>query len=115
MSDKRQGWLAELKAGDLVIIEYPRSSSTVKKVDKITPTGRINIESYVFNTKRISYGVGLFRTAFGTIQYRGTYKKYKDYRKRSVLALELRNKNFKSLPLEKLVKIKEIIEGSDDE
>ena len=38
MTDKRQGWLAELKAGDLVIIEYPRSSSTVKKVDKITPT-----------------------------------------------------------------------------
>ena len=39
MTDKRRGWLAELEAGDLVIIEYPRSSSTVKKVDKITPTG----------------------------------------------------------------------------
>ena len=36
----------------------------------------------------------------------------KDYRKRNVLALELSSKNFKSLPLEKLVKIKEIIEGS---
>ena len=49
MTDKRRGWLAELKVGDLVIIEDPRNSSTVKKVDKITPTGRINIESYVFN------------------------------------------------------------------
>ena len=26
MTDKRRGWLAELKAGDLVIIEYPRNS-----------------------------------------------------------------------------------------
>ena len=42
MTDKRQGWLAELRVGDLVIIEDPRNSSTVKKVDKITPTGRIN-------------------------------------------------------------------------
>ncbi|WP_282674195.1 hypothetical protein [Lactococcus cremoris] len=43
------------------------------------------------------------------------HQKIKDYRKINHLALELRNKNFKSLPLEKLVKIKEIIEGSDDE
>ena len=75
MTDKRRGWLAELKAGDLVIIEYPRNSSTVKKVDKITPTGRINIESYVFNQNGLAMGgVGLFRTTFGTIQYRGTSK-----------------------------------------
>ena len=111
MTDKRRGWLAELKAGDLVIIEYPRSSSTVKKVDKVTPTGRINIESYVFNQNGLA--MGWEYSAPRLAQYSTeAHQGIKDYRKINALALELSSKNFKSLPLEKLVKIKEIIEGS---
>ena len=111
MTDKRRGWLAELKVGDLVIIEDPRNSSTVKKVDKITPTGRINIESYVFNQNGLAMGWDY--SAPRLAQYSTeAHQEIKDYIKINALALELSSKNFKSLPLEKLVKIKEIIEWS---
>ena len=111
MTDKRRGWLAELEAGDLVIIEYPRSSSTVKKVDKITPTGRINIEHYTFNQNGLAMGWDY--SAPRLAQYSTeAHQEIKDYRKINHLALELSSKNFKNLPLEKLVKIKQIIEGS---
>lgn len=45
--DQRRGWLKELKAGDYVFVKQCRgtlgSVKTLAVVDKITPTGRINI------------------------------------------------------------------------
>ena len=39
--DKRVGWLRELKEGDKVVIRgYEKA---IKKIDKITPTGRIKV------------------------------------------------------------------------
>lgn len=45
--DQRTGWLKELKVGDYVFVKQYRgtlgSIKTLAVVDKITPTGRINI------------------------------------------------------------------------
>lgn len=45
--DQRTGWLKELKVGDYVFVKQYRgtlgSVKTLDVVDKITPTGRINI------------------------------------------------------------------------
>lgn len=45
--DQREGWLKELKVGDKVFVRNYRgalgSIKTLAVVDKITPTGRINI------------------------------------------------------------------------
>lgn len=45
--DQRTGWLKELKVGDYVFVKQYRgtlgSVKTLAVVDKITPTGRINI------------------------------------------------------------------------
>lgn len=45
--DQRTGWLKELKVGDYVFVKQYRSTlgsvKTLAVVDKITPTGRINI------------------------------------------------------------------------
>jgi DNA replicative helicase MCM subunit Mcm2 (Cdc46/Mcm family) len=40
--DKRIGWLRELKEGDKVIVSGTYRT-VIKTIDKITPTGRINI------------------------------------------------------------------------
>lgn len=49
MSDKRTGWLAELKVGDWVFIDrWPYSN--LRKIEKITPTGRITVDGIVFNS-----------------------------------------------------------------
>lgn len=45
--DQREGWLKELKVGDKVFVRNSRgvlgSVKSLAVVDKITPTGRINI------------------------------------------------------------------------
>lgn len=50
--DKRSGWLAELKPGDQVVLEYTppwfESSRSIQTVSKITPTGRINVKGHQF-------------------------------------------------------------------
>ena len=46
--DKRIGWLEELKVGDKVIVSKYNHSS-VKHIDKITATGRINVDNVQFN------------------------------------------------------------------
>lgn len=45
--DQRQGWIAELKAGDRVIVANYYNAH-VRTVAKITPTGRISIGATVF-------------------------------------------------------------------
>jgi hypothetical protein len=47
--DKRHGWLRELKVEDKVIIRFNRGTDTVRRVSKITPTGRINVDDYNFD------------------------------------------------------------------
>ena len=50
--DRRQGWLRELKAGDEVFIEQSHGaigySTIIGTVEKITPTGRINVNGIQF-------------------------------------------------------------------
>lgn len=50
--DKRSGWLAELKPGDQVVLEYTPAwfecSRSIQTVSKITPTGRINVKGHQF-------------------------------------------------------------------
>jgi hypothetical protein len=53
--DKREGWLAELKAGDTVIVtDWYRDF--IRKVDRITPSGRIIIGELKFDNT--GYRVG---------------------------------------------------------
>ena len=51
--DKRQGWLKELKVGDEVFVASGRgawdTSYTISVVEKITPTGKINVAGKQFS------------------------------------------------------------------
>lgn len=53
-------WIKSLKVGDKVAIENYgyRKYYTVGVVDKITPTGRINVGTYVFRPNGTAYGKG---------------------------------------------------------
>ena len=44
--DKRRGWLAELTVGDSVIVHrgWMASNVSIKKVEKITPTGQLVVD-----------------------------------------------------------------------
>lgn len=50
--DKRKGWLRDLKVGDKVFIVSSKgvlgSTKTLAKVEKITPTGRLNVKGKQF-------------------------------------------------------------------
>ena len=50
--DQRKGWLKDLKVGDQVFVVELRgvfsNYKTLATVEKITPTGRINVEGYQF-------------------------------------------------------------------
>ena len=58
--DKRQGWLKELKVGDEVFLIQGRgvwgSYTTISKVQKITPTGKINVDGVQFSPNGSYYG-----------------------------------------------------------
>jgi hypothetical protein len=49
--DKRTGWLAELKVGHEVVVEPANSYSpiTIAKVERITPTGILQVDGQRFN------------------------------------------------------------------
>ena len=47
--DKRTGWLKDLKEGDKVIVQS-RYNTSIKTITKITPSGRIKIESDQFDS-----------------------------------------------------------------
>ena len=57
--DQRTGWLKELKAGDKVFIVSSKgvlgSVRTLAVVEKITPTGRLNVEGQQFPPSGIIY------------------------------------------------------------
>lgn len=42
-------WIKSLKAGDKIIVCSHWGSDMIRTIDKITPTGRINIDGMVFN------------------------------------------------------------------
>lgn len=46
--DKRTGWLAELQVGDKVFVRGSFGVS-LRKVEKISPTGRLTVGVQVFN------------------------------------------------------------------
>ena len=48
--DKREGWLAALKVGDVVVLDQRLNARPVE-VTKITPTGRIKCGAMEFNPK----------------------------------------------------------------
>lgn len=58
--DKRQGWLKELKVGDEVFLIQGRgvggSHTTISQVQKITPTGKINVDGVQFSPDGSYYG-----------------------------------------------------------
>lgn len=59
--DKRTGWLKELKVGDEVfLIQQGRgvwgSHTTISQVQKITPTGKINVDGVQFSPDGSYYG-----------------------------------------------------------
>lgn len=109
--DTRTGWLAELKVADLVIVDF--NGKYIRKIDKITPTGRMNVDSYVFNQQGIGMGFdyGAPRLEKYSVE---KHQEIKDFRAKINLGHELNQINFKGLSLEKLIKIKEII-GEQDE
>ena len=49
--DKRTGWLAELKEGDEVFVSSKIRGAALSTVHRITPTGRINAGSQVFDAR----------------------------------------------------------------
>ena len=57
--DKRKGWLRDLKVGDKVFVIRSRSvlgsTKTLSIVEKITPTGRINVGGQQFPSSGIIY------------------------------------------------------------
>lgn len=58
--DKRKGWLKELKVGDEVFVVQSRgvwgSYTTISQVQKITPTGKINVDGVQFSPNGSNYG-----------------------------------------------------------
>lgn len=58
--DKRTGWLKELKVGDEVFLIQGRgvggSHTTISQVQKITPTGKINVDGVQFSPDGSYYG-----------------------------------------------------------
>ena len=58
--DKRTGWLKELKVGDEVFLIQSRgvwgSHTTISQVQKITPTGKINVDGVQFSPNGSYYG-----------------------------------------------------------
>ena len=55
--DQRKGWLKDLKVGDQVFVVELRgvfsSYKTLATVEKITPTGRINVEDINFRQQEV--------------------------------------------------------------
>lgn len=49
------GWLQDLKEGDTVIVRT-RYSESIRKVDKITPTGKIRVGNFLFTDGRCKSG-----------------------------------------------------------
>ena len=58
--DKRTGWLKDLKVGDEVFLIQGRgvwgSYTTISQVQKITPTGKINVDGVQFSPNGSNYG-----------------------------------------------------------
>jgi len=99
-------WLAELKPGDKVLIE----NSQVAIVDRITPTGKIRIGTSTFTKygKREGDGHWHFVHLYQWTQERED--EIKDERTKNKAANYLNDFNFKSLPLETLNTIIQLIE-----
>ena len=57
--DKRTGWLKDLKVGDEVFLIQGRgvwgSYTTISQVQKITPTGKINVDGVQFSPNGSNY------------------------------------------------------------
>jgi hypothetical protein len=57
MQDKRKGWLRDLKVGDEVIVSSHTGARTIRKVDRITPSGLMDVGGARFRSdgsRRIS-------------------------------------------------------------
>lgn len=55
VKDQRQGWLADLKVGDKVIVAN-YYNELVGEVEKITPSGRITVKRTVYRPDGYEYG-----------------------------------------------------------
>lgn len=107
--DQRVGWLADLKVGDKVIVNY--SSELVRAVDRITPTGRIKVCGYTFSPQGI--GIGYDYRAPRLAEY--TPEEAERLRleaQQRHLAIEANNINYFGLSLDKLERIVAIL-GED--
>ena len=113
--DKRQGWLAELKVGDSVIVEtynYDLTSSFISQVDRITPTGRIKVDGRSFNSKgrviakNSSIAAALVKLDIKDLEvYLAKNRKY-------LLISQIKNSDLSNISLSNLEKIKSLIDNS---
>lgn len=113
--DIRQGWLAELKVGDSVIVEtynYDLTSSFISQVDRITPTGRIKVNGRSFNSqgkviaRNSSIAASLVKLDIKCLEvYLAKNRKY-------VLISQIKNSDLSNISLSNLEKIKSLIDNS---
>lgn len=104
--DQRTGWLAKLKEGDKVIVAF--SDEEVRTIDKITPTGRINIYPYTFSP--MGRGMGYEWRAPRLYEYTPEEaERLRVEAETKKLARKINGYNFFCLPLDKLERIAEIL------
>jgi hypothetical protein len=77
--DMREGWLAELKVGDTVVLTSS-SNSRLSVVEKITPTGRLVVNKTVYDHtghlfQREKFLMGFYRLSEPTKKLVSTLKK----------------------------------------
>ena len=110
--DKREGWLKELKVGDLVLIDYGFNKQSIGKIDKITPTGKISIGSSRYRPDGHIEGTGYYKSRIRLFteneklqidneKLLNGIERNIDFIKRSI-DLNTKNKRLKSLDNEKL-------------
>lgn len=109
--DKREGWLKELKVGDEVAIEcgsFGYRDYDIKKIDKISPTGRITINSTVYDHTGREMG----KADAWTKQYKlePVTKEIKDFIREKKLYTKVKNVKWNDVGLDKLEEISKILE-----
>ncbi|KOY65496.1 hypothetical protein [Clostridium sporogenes] len=108
--DKREDWLKDLKPGDEVAVEcggFGYRDYCIKKIDKISPTGRITIGGAVFNHKGREMGIKDSWTRANELV--PVSQEIKDYIRRKKLYAKIKNISWEEVSLVNLEEIAKIL------
>ncbi|ACA57451.1 hypothetical protein FDC45_17820 [Clostridium botulinum] len=108
--DKRKDWLKDLKPGDEVTVEsvgFGYRDYAIKKIDKISPTGRITIGGAVFSHKGKEMGIKDSWTRAKALV--PVSQEIKDYVRRKKLYTKVKNIDWAEVSLVNLEEIARIL------